>query len=306
MSYTPPDGHAVDFDMNASLSYRLPDAHKLVAQMDENFVTISEGIGAGFEGNGYRKVSVEIADSIAFTLEKYNTLVSILIKEGLSIGFVPDATMQMSLAIAESVAASMAASPGSIFGVTITESVAIADDANALMQIKAIVNEMIGARFYFMVDGQLWSGWAMDRSTGAPTRYANLPFNSYAKIGGVYFACAADGIYQLGGDNDNGAPIDAEFTTGLIRSGSNHNKNVENMFINVRNDGNIQLFVVANRQSYVYDIDRVNTETFDGARFKLGRGLRSTVWQFKLANENGADFEIDSLYTFPLMTERHF
>jgi hypothetical protein len=116
------------------------------------------------------------------------------------------------------------------------------------------------------------------------------------KFNGKYMYAKADGIYEGGGDDDNGAEIVASYKTGSIDIFTTEVQKMRNAFCNFRSNGDIQLFSVGD-EVYVrsYTIINSTTDTIHERRVKLGRGIRQRHFNFGVSNVNGSTLEVDSI-----------
>lgn len=136
--------------------------------------------------------------------------------------------------------------------------------------------------------------WAMNLDTGSVTFYEGFSFNSFAKIGANYFGCKADGIYQLDGDTDAGAPIRSMVSFGKQNFGTSALKRVTNAYVGVSGQGRLFLKVLAEGREYTY-AQRGYDEQLQVQRFDTGKGLRVNWLEFELYNADGEDFELASV-----------
>lgn len=128
----------------------------------------------------------------------------------------------------------------------------------------------------------------------ASTTYSNFAFNSYAQIGGAYFGARDDGLYLLDGDTDNGQPIDAFIDLGAVDFRSRERKTVANAYLGMRGQAPLHLTVTADGKTYTYPT-RGYGPHMRQERVDLGRGLQMNYVGIKIANQNGADFDVDTL-----------
>jgi len=54
----------------------------------------------------------------------------------------------------------------------------------------------------------------------------------------------------------------------------------------------------------VYRIPANGNESHHQRRVPIGRGPKSTYWQFELANEEGSDFSMNSILLYPQVLNR--
>ena len=138
--------------------------------------------------------------------------------------------------------------------------------------------------------------WVVNQNSGAPYRYENMDFHSFAQIGNDYLGAKADGIYLLDGDDDNGTPIDAIASTGRLDFGSNRAKRVLGAYLGVDTAGqvNLTLRTDAGRSSGPYQF-RVSPTGAQVERAKFAKGLKSKYWQFDIENVAGGELSLDEI-----------
>ena len=136
--------------------------------------------------------------------------------------------------------------------------------------------------------------WVINTETMANSRYESFNFNSFTKIGAAYFGAKADGVYLLEGDTDDGEPVRGMIDIGLQRFGGSEMKRVAQAYVGYGSTGHLYVKVLVDGQEYVYRA-RTSSEHLDVHRVEFGRGLRANYYDFELYNEDGADFEIDTI-----------
>lgn len=142
--------------------------------------------------------------------------------------------------------------------------------------------------------GTLHVVWVSNVATNAFSRYENYPYDSFAKINGRYYGCAADGIYELDGETDNEAPIQAMVSFGKQDCGTSALKRVSNIYVGTSSGGKLFVKVLVEGEEYLYQA-RDGSEELQVQRFDLGRGLRANYLEFELYNADGDDFELASV-----------
>jgi len=172
------------------------------------------------------------------------------------------------------------------------------------------VNELAGAWVTFKVSGEIVQGWVLNVEGQRPvSEYRGYEFNSFANIGGRYFAATDAGLYVLGeSGQDEGAPIDAHVRTMMLDFGSAAQKRVVAAYLGYTSSGTVVLKVrsVDDGQlvEHWYEAQTLTADAPRAGYKPLGRGLKSRYWQFELANVDGADFELDKLELYPLQLSR--
>lgn len=137
-------------------------------------------------------------------------------------------------------------------------------------------------------------GWAYNLNTGAGSFYEGFRFNSFALIDGEYYGANEAGIFRLGGDADDSAPIDMTITLGTSNLGSSRVKRVPAAYVGAESDQPLVLTCRVEGQEYRYTFSRA-TATMAPAKVQIGKGLAGVYWQLELSNTAGADAEIDAL-----------
>lgn len=145
--------------------------------------------------------------------------------------------------------------------------------------------------------------WVVNMENGASGQYDNYGFNSFFESDGKYYGVADDGIYELDGDDDNGAEILALIQAGKSDLGTPRQKRIENVYAGVSSEGKLLLKVEADGQSYTYEA-RSSSETLENHRFDVGKGLRGNYYDFTLLNQNGDDFDLESISFEPVVLSR--
>lgn len=136
--------------------------------------------------------------------------------------------------------------------------------------------------------------YAINIKTGAVTRYTNFPFDNILRFGNKFFGVKADGIYELTGDTDNGAPIEAVMTTFLTSFGVENLKRVKWLYLFGRlDDGMNVTFKPDEGVGHTYQTSGVNDGTMRMHRARPGGKILGTYYEFTLANVNGAKFYLD-------------
>lgn len=141
-----------------------------------------------------------------------------------------------------------------------------------------------------------YEAYAINTSTGAVTRYTGFAFDSVLRFGDRFFGVRPDGIYDLAGDTDNGAPIVARVQTFGADFGQTNAKRI--LYAHIVGDVGADLVVGAAPDldvEHTYPTELVPIAGVQTARAKTGRGLRGTYYQLSLTNTAGQPFEVHRL-----------
>lgn len=147
----------------------------------------------------------------------------------------------------------------------------------------------------------------LNLSLQAPYFYNNFAFTGFGSQGGRQFAVGPDGLYELGGDTDDGQLIEARIETGMNTLGSALLKTVDAAYLGYTATAGLTLTAITGHpegesmQNYTLaEIAGAMTQ----ARIKLGKGVKARYWQFALANQAGGDFTIETLEALPVILGR--
>lgn len=149
------------------------------------------------------------------------------------------------------------------------------------------------------------AAWTAHVEPWAMSRFENFPWNSMAVIGGALFAAGPEGVYQLTGNDDDGAQIDAQVDHDWLSKTAGKEGEVPNKHLKrprylyleeVRADGEVELNLgYATIEGAVaeaeYPLPEVSATGFVNTRVALGRGIRSQHLRPSIRNVDGADFE---------------
>lgn len=149
--------------------------------------------------------------------------------------------------------------------------------------------------------------WVLNTRKGALTEYGSeFAFNSYATFRGQVLACGAGGVVVLGTQaTDNGTAIDALARTGKNDYDRSQLKRVPRIYTGYQSDGDMIFRTITSetgRRSYLLPCNHVIG--FQQRRIPVGKGPKSTYWQYEWANVAGSDFTIEHLLTYPTMLRR--
>jgi hypothetical protein len=140
-------------------------------------------------------------------------------------------------------------------------------------------------------------GWTASSDTFAMSRYERVPFNSIATINGKLYALSDDGLYLLEGANDQSLPIQSSITTGLTDIGSPEKKRVREIYLGYESPGTVDATVYAtgtgSEIAHAYTMEPRAAFDPTTSRIKVGRGLRSRYWRFKISSDD--DFKLSEV-----------
>ena len=151
-----------------------------------------------------------------------------------------------------------------------------------------------------------FEAWCMNLRTKAVTHWTNLPFTQLATINGKTYGIGAAGLYLLGGDTDDGDPIQWSFETGLDDFDKSGIKRIPYLYLNGIIDGEVEITLIDDRnREYTYYYNTMSRGPVHMPhRRKLGNGIRTRNVAFRIASTTGAYVELDALEPEITVTQR--
>lgn len=145
--------------------------------------------------------------------------------------------------------------------------------------------------------------WVFNVDSGGTTQYDGYGFNSFAKRSADYLGAAADGIYTLAGDDDEGVDIDASIDLAISRFSTPQTKYFPAVYLGVTSTGKLLLKANVDGTDWIFEANNASA-TISNQRIDLSRGLRGSHWHFTILNQDGLDFDLESVEFLPLVSSR--
>lgn len=170
--------------------------------------------------------------------------------------------------------------------------------------LDAVMNTVVGATANVPAFSQDSTTWVVNLDSLASTTYKAYDYNSFAAWGGAYLGARAGGLYVLDGDDDAGAPIAAMVSFGKHDFETTRVKRPTQVYLGVSSTDRMFLKVVVDdTEEYIYEA-RDYSESLRQQRVDVGRGIRANYLTFELYNNQGCDFELDSVEFMTVKTSR--
>lgn len=149
--------------------------------------------------------------------------------------------------------------------------------------------------------------WVLNSQSLAHSYYDGfVDFNSAVQLGNRAFMLSPSGLYELGGDSDDGKIIAAEVVTGQKDFGTIDRKRVEQFDLGYTAAGDLQAVVSCEGfdPSEPQTLEAREMRTAHTSRIRVGKGMVGRYWKLELKNREGADFELFSLQTKVALSTR--
>lgn len=149
--------------------------------------------------------------------------------------------------------------------------------------------------------------WVLNSQSLAHSYYDGfVDFNSAVQLGKRAFMLSPSGLYELGGDSDDGKIIEAEVVTGQMDFGTIDRKRVEQFDLGYTAAGDLQAVVSCEgfAPSEPQTLEAREMRTAHTSRIRVGKGMVGRYWKLELKNREGADFELFSMQTKVALSTR--
>lgn len=142
-------------------------------------------------------------------------------------------------------------------------------------------------------------------ANAAMTRYPAYPFTQVIRMGNTYYGVAPDGLYELGGETDNGVAIPWSFETCMDDFKEPKKKTVASVFIGGKVPANMTVTTKTGDLPSGTDAHTTKaTAVLRNHRQKLGLGRRSRFFAFGLSAPQGATQIEDVTFEVATTTRR--
>jgi len=188
------------------------------------------------------------------------------------------------------------------------DSISLGDDLSWAIQKKLSLIDTIELIGQVGFEGERFLVWGVNPKTFAAFKWSYLePINSFAKVGGKNLFCTKVGVYEVTGTQDGAASIPAYLRTGLMDFGRPELKQLLGAYLVFTAEGNTLLKVRTTKDGNMleYWYECVSTPNVVArARTKVGRNLKSNLYQFELKPLAGKPAKYTTLEVMPLVLSR--
>ncbi len=149
--------------------------------------------------------------------------------------------------------------------------------------------------------------WVVNLRLNAVTEYDSFSFNSFAHFNGAVLACGPSGVFTLGTQStDAGTTISAKYRTAALTLGDTAwVKRVPRLYVSGSQGGDTifrTITVEGGTRSYQLVWNKLTGQ--QQRRCPIGKGPKSSTWQFEQENVSGSDFSTTSLMAYPTRLRR--
>lgn len=139
------------------------------------------------------------------------------------------------------------------------------------------------------------------------TQYCNYDFNSFCRIGDKDYGASDSGIFELTGNDDAGADIDAFFELAISDFGISNVKRLRSVYVGYEAKDDLLVTIKDNEDNareYTLSYIDSSYDRQTGGKVSIGRDGLGRYWGFRIDNTNGCYFAIDSIELLAVILER--
>ena len=144
----------------------------------------------------------------------------------------------------------------------------------------------------------------------APSQYFGVSFNSVVEFNGKLVYFGDSGVFEEGGDTDDGTAISAWFNTPLHDFGRREQKSIEAFGLGYESSGDLSLTLYGaenDTHARTFTLEPIRSGQMQQdhmqtlKKYKYGK---SRYWMVQVKNVEGSDFSVDSVGLAPVVYKR--
>ena len=180
-------------------------------------------------------------------------------------------------------------------------------DLSEVVNTTAILKELLSSTFTIsLVDPNSDFGYAtylFSPESSSVTEYSNYNFVGYTSHKGKYLMINSTGLYEYGGDKDNGADVVYDVLFSATTFNTSALKSIPNVYLGTSLTGQLYMKVrVDGKGEFTYRVNKY-TDGLETIKVDIGRGLIGRYFQFELIG-SGDIFDLDSIEFTPINLSR--
>lgn len=151
--------------------------------------------------------------------------------------------------------------------------------------------------------GSSYLAYLLSPETNSVSTYTNYNFNGCTKFGYKYLFYNRTGLYEHGGNTDNGSAIRSEMETVAFNFKTSNLKQVPSVYLGIDSSDKVILKVRVDGKAEVhYQLNKF-TNNLMTQKIDIGKGLIGRYFQFELITE-ASEFNMESIEFYPLEIRR--
>lgn len=161
----------------------------------------------------------------------------------------------------------------------------------------------IVADILYQTPGPGVTTWAINTRTNAISEYKNFALNSVVPFGRKYVGADENGLYELNGARDLTMNVLAELAGGYLQINGAKFTGFKAAYLAVRGQGKYLLKLVGG-DGTVRVYRSMSNPGLMTTKIDIGKGIRTRYVAWELVNEDGQDFDLDTIEFIPMKSAR--
>lgn len=193
----------------------------------------------------------------------------------------------------------------------LSDGMTLSDTLSSNVTVQGLLSDGIKFGGILTIEDEEYVAWVLNTENLAISKYEYpVVLNSFAELKGRNFALSDVALYELTGDSDDGADIDAVIKTGMSQLGTTFLKHVPRAYLYYSSSTSGSLIIKTittdggSKIERLYPLKAQPGPEMYPVRRKLAGGLESLYWQFQAENRDGAPFELDAFKVAPMILKR--
>lgn len=195
------------------------------------------------------------------------------------------------ITVSESFGIDDTVAPGLGIKQIISDAFEVLDATGVKLLLHELIEDGMGIEVSVILEGEAWECWVLNTSAFHVSVYSGYNYNSYAVFNDIAYGCKSDGIYELSGDDDDGAAFHSGIILPQTNFGADNKKRFRRAWMGVSgNDLTLKVETETGNKTY----QMVDSE------IGITRDLKGRSWTFSLE-----DFDsLDSISLVPVILSK--
>ena len=192
---------------------------------------------------------------------------------------------------------------GSVILVPIEDFIDISSEESIQSIIQALLSDELLLVLPKALGGNNYFTYAFSPERSTISTYSNYNFDGCCTFRDKYLFFNNTGIYEYGGNYDNGIPIQSEITTSAMMYTTSNLKSVPSVYLGVTNSDVVILKVRTDgKGEFTYKLNK-HTDNLGTQKINIGKGVIGRYFQFSLIT-SAEEFDLSSIEFLPLTLKR--
>lgn len=193
--------------------------------------------------------------------------------------------------------------------VIVTESVTLSVTDNPLLEAFNTVRESLGFVLRMNLGNFEYIGWSYGTGNAQLSKYTDFPFNSFAELDGKWLGSTPEGIFEIGGADDDGEDIAVKLRGAMTDLGDMSMKRCGVAYLYYSGSNGLIFRTITTSETgdkvaHAYKLNPQPANAVREGRVKLGQGVHSVLWGWEVENVDGGSLSLDGMEFVPILLQR--